>query len=60
MNRIKRLFSKQSSQPSAQAPNAHEDAVRRAVKETLTTYEKTFTDLARYDRGEPITHTVPH
>ena len=33
-------------------------AVRRSADVALTTYAKTFRDLAKYDRGEPILNSV--
>jgi hypothetical protein len=39
---------------AAPAQQAQPQAVKRAAREALERYEKTFIDLARYDRGERV------
>ena len=38
--------------------NEHKRSVEQAAVSVLTKYDKTFIDLAKYDRGEKIFDTV--
>ena len=50
------LFSNQPKRrPATKAPTA---TVRRIADNALRHYAQTFKDLARYDRGEPIPHSL--
>lgn len=44
---------------AAQKAVAKKVAVKRAASGALVRYEKTFKDLAKYDRGERITLPLP-
>ena len=50
-------FFGRNTSDSSQAPQPQ--VVKQAAREALKQYEKTFIDLARYDRGETPLVSIP-
>lgn len=57
---ILKWFKQSSSERDNSADFVHKNSVERAAVSVMSKYDKTFIDLARYDRGEKIFDKVSH